>query len=278
MSIHRTIELQSVSDSEFAEIDAAVMRCAYASRNHFGRLFDERIYENDIAARLRAEGFDVVTQVPVKVTHGSFEKAYYLDLVVNQMVYELKAVAALLSEHSAQALHYAMLQDIRLVKLINFGEDDVRGKLLKNALHGMSRHQPTQRSSGWHPLGENCERLVSHLKEVIRDWGTHLDCRLYNEALLHHFGGEDHCLHRTDVTSGGVVLGTHPVQFHSPRHAFVVTGFSKDRERYHQHLRVLLAHASSLDGIQWINLNRSRLEITTMTSDGELDSRMGAAG
>jgi len=274
MPIHRTIELQSISDSEFAEIDAAVMRCAYASRNHFGRLFDERIYENDIAARLRAEGFEVFTQVPVKLTHGSFEKSYYLDLVVNQMLYELKAVAALISEHSAQALHYAMLQDIRLVKLLNFGEDDVRGKLLKNALHGMSRHQPTQRKSGWHPLGANCEHLVSHLKELIRDWGTHLDCRLYEEALVHHFGGEAHCMHRAEIISGERILGTHPVQFHSPRHAFVVTGFSKDQERYRQHLRVLLAHAPSLEAIQWINLNRSRLEITTMTSDGELDNRM----
>jgi len=71
---------------------------------------------------LRAENFDVHTQIPVLVTHGGFQKTYDLDLVVNQMIYELKVVASLMNDHDAQALHYAMLQDVRLVKLINFGE------------------------------------------------------------------------------------------------------------------------------------------------------------
>ncbi|GEM_PF-6592892 len=45
--IHRALELQSISDSRFAEIDKEVMACAYATHNHFDRLFDERVYEND---------------------------------------------------------------------------------------------------------------------------------------------------------------------------------------------------------------------------------------
>lgn len=122
MPIHRTIELTDVTDTDFDLIDEAVMRCAFAAQNKFGRLFDERVYENDLAAKLRAEGFDVHTQVPVTVIHGSFEKTYRLDLVVNQMLYELKVLSALLDEHKAQALHYAMLQNIRRVKLINLGE------------------------------------------------------------------------------------------------------------------------------------------------------------
>ncbi|MCX6840126.1 MAG: hypothetical protein NTX35_20275 [Verrucomicrobia bacterium] len=43
MPIHRTLQLPSITDREFAEIDEVVMRCAYATQNHFGRLFDERI-------------------------------------------------------------------------------------------------------------------------------------------------------------------------------------------------------------------------------------------
>ena len=89
MPIHRTLELNSVTDDDFAGIDAVVMQCAYASQNHFGRLFDERVYENDVAARLRAEGLQVYTQVPITLTHEVFEKVYFLDLVVNQMLYEL---------------------------------------------------------------------------------------------------------------------------------------------------------------------------------------------
>lgn len=267
MPIQPSLELRSVSDSEFAEIDAVVMDCAYASHRHFGRLFDERVYENDVASRLRARGLEVHTQAPIRVTHDSFDKTYYLDLVVNHMVYELKALPLLVSEHSAQALHYAMLQNVRLVKLLNFGEESVRGKLLKNALHGVSRHNPRQRNSGWRPLSVQCEPLVNRLKEIVRDWGTHLDFRLYEEALIHHFGGETQCMRRVAMTSGDLTLGTHPVPFHSPAHAFIVTAMTRDLESYRRHLQVLLSHATSVEGIQWLNLNRSRLEITTVTPD-----------
>ncbi len=273
MPIHRTLELDSISDRDFAQIDAAVMRCAYANQNHFGRLFDERVYENDVAARLRAEGFEVHTQVPVKVSHGQFEKTYFLDLVVNQMLYELKVVSTLLREHDAQALHYAMLQDIRLVKLINFGEAEIRGKLLRNALTEPERHQPTMRKTGWKPLGPRCTELTEHLKELIRDWGTHLDYRLYNEALIHHFGGEAHCLQRTNLMSGSVTLGTHAVPHHAAEHGFIVTGFTRPQPSYRQHLEVLLQHAPTLKCIQWINLNHSRLEVTTI--EPEIDRRIG---
>jgi hypothetical protein len=49
----------------------------------------------------------------------------------------------------------------------------------------------------------------------------------------------------------------------SPAHAFVVTAFSSHQPAYQKHLEVLLDHVA-LDGIQWINLNRSRLEVTTL--------------
>jgi GxxExxY protein len=264
MPIYRTIELQSITDSRFVEIDEAVMRCAYATQNHFGRLFDERIYENDLANRLRAESFEVHTQVPVKVCHGSFEKIYYLDLVVNQMLYELKVVGTLLREHDAQALNYAMLQNVRLAKVLNFGEVQVRGKLLRNALTEAERRQPTMRKTGWRPLGPRCEELIEYLKELIRDWGTHLDFRLYNEALIYHFGGETHCIQRTDLLSGIVKLGTHLVPFHETEYGFTVTGFTRPQHGYRQHLEVLLEHAPSLKGVQWINLNHARLEVTTI--------------
>ena len=274
MPIHRTLELESITDRAFAEIDKVVMNCAYALQNHFGRLFDERIYESDLAHRLRAHGFEVHTQVPIKVSHFSFEKTYYLDLVVNQMIYELKAVSVLLREHDAQAIHYAMLQNIRLVKLLNFGEAEVRGKLLRNALTEIERHQPTMRKTGWRPLGPRCTELIEHLKELIRDWGTHLSSTLYTEALVHHFGGETHCIQRLELTSGEVGLGTHPVQMHDVNLGFVVTSFTRPQSSYRKHLEVLLQHAALLKGIQWINLNHSRLEVTTI--EPASGRRMGA--
>jgi GxxExxY protein len=276
MPIQRNLELKNITDRSFAEIDEAVMRCAYATQNHFGRLFDERIYENDLANRLRAESFEVHTQVPVKVCHGSFEKIYYLDLVVNQMLYEIKVVSSLLRDHDAQVLNYAMLQNVRLAKLLNFGETKVRGKLLRNALTEADRRQPAMRKTGWRPLGPRCEELIECLKELIRDWGTHLSSSLYTEAVVHHFGGESNCVQRMELWSDNACLGTHPVQLHDSDHGFVITSFARPQPGYRQHLEVLLEHAPSVKGIQWMNLNHSRLEVTTIQRD--TGKRMWAEG
>jgi GxxExxY protein len=239
------------------------MENAYAVHNKFGRLFDERIYENDLAARLRSEGLDVHTQVPILVTHSGFQKTYRLDLIVNHMIYELKVVASLTHEHEAQALHYAMLHDVRLVKLINFGNEKVYGKLLSNAVLSSDRYRPRLRNSGMLLITSRCERLFAHLKEIIHDWGTHLASHLYNEALIYHLGGAAHCLQRLEVQSGTLRLGTHPVQLYSDGYAFVVTSLSRDPSAYYRHLKVLLSHVN-LKAIQWINLNHSLIEITTL--------------
>jgi PD-(D/E)XK nuclease superfamily len=83
MPIQQTLPLRTTSNDEFTHLDAIVMRCAYASQNRFGRYFDERVYENDLASRLRSEGIPVHTQVPVVLTHDGFEKIYYLDLIAD---------------------------------------------------------------------------------------------------------------------------------------------------------------------------------------------------
>ena len=263
MLIHPSLQLKSVSDTDFAVLDKAVMDCAYAAHNKFGRLFDERIYENDVAARLRALGLEAHTQVPVRVEHGTFQKTYYLDLVVNHMLYELKVVSILTSDHDAQALHYAILQDIRLVKLLNFGEVKVRGRLLQNALESKERKHPTLRKTGMTFLTPNCEQLVSHFRALLHDWGTHLSASLYSEALVHHFGGEPHCVQRFELKDHQLTLGTHRVQFHSEDHAFIVTSLHRDQQAYRRHLDVLLSH-TRLKAIQWLNLNQGRVEITTI--------------
>ena len=165
-----------------------------------------------------------------------------------------------------QALHYAILQDVRLVKLINFGGPQVTGKLLPNALHRQNRQQATMQNSGWHPLSSRCERLVEELKNLIKDIGTHLDVRLYNEALIHYMGGESNCVQRVNICVDGESRGTHLLQFHSPQHAFVITCFKESQPNYHRHLEVQLRHVPALTGIQWSNINQSRVEVTTVTN------------
>lgn len=56
-------------ESELRRIDYDVMALAFAIHKDRGRLWNEKIYQNDLADRCRKAGFKkVVTEVPITVT------------------------------------------------------------------------------------------------------------------------------------------------------------------------------------------------------------------
>ena len=66
MPIISAVPLQVIDQEEFAAIDYRVMGCAFDCHNEFGRLCDEVIYQQDMAARLVPAGLGPVrTNVPV---------------------------------------------------------------------------------------------------------------------------------------------------------------------------------------------------------------------
>lgn len=265
MPIHCRLKLRPVSEEEFGEVDRVVMGCAFASQNSLGRLCDEHVYENDVAARLRAEGFrDVVTQEPVVVSWQDFMKRYRLDLVVQQVVYELKTVSALSGEHDAQAIHYGTLLNIDRVKLINFRQPQVVGKLKRCLLHGGERFRVAVEEVGWQPLSNRCERLAKLCGDLFREWGAFLDTTLFDEALKHFCGGEEFCVRRVTIMRDGLELGTHRLAFHADNIPFVVTSFTSDLANHASHLVRLLKH-TGLPGLQWINFNHQTLQLSTVT-------------
>jgi hypothetical protein len=73
MPIICDLPIKSLNRAKFVQRDELIMKCAYASQNKLGRLCDEKVYENDLADRLRAAGMgSVLTQVPIVVAHGGF--------------------------------------------------------------------------------------------------------------------------------------------------------------------------------------------------------------
>jgi hypothetical protein len=156
-------------------------------------LCDERVYENDVAARLRALGFtDIHTQVPVTVTHGDFSKTYFLDLVVNQM-----------------------------------------------------------------------DSLAGQMKELLQDWGAFFEARLYEEVLIHFYGGEPASVTRIPLSRDGIPLGSHRVACHAENTAFLVTAITGSPLAYQSHLRRLL-RLTGLHTFQWLNLNHTELQLVTI--------------
>lgn len=263
MPIEISIPIRNLSSSEFDARDSVVMRCAYDSQNTLGRLCDERVYENDVARRLRAAGFcNVHTQVPVLVTNESFQKTYRLDLIADDALYELKTVRGLTSEHDSQVLHYAMLQAVNHAKLINFRTDRVEGRLRFNAVTPAERLR-LNINERWRPQSERCEELVQRAKALLSDWGGFLDFHLYEEALIHHFGGADRAVGRFPMRLDGVELGTHEFTFHAKHVCFMISSYPNPRAQRH-HIEKLLK-LSPFAAVQWINLHHHSILFETIS-------------
>ena len=265
MPIECEIPIRPVSAESFDATDQLVMRCAYAAQNHFGRLCEERVYENDVAARLRAKGLrEVFTQVPLTVSLAAFRKTHRLDLVVNQVVYELKALDGFVPAHIAQGLHYAALLGLDRVKLLNFGAPSVQGKLLGSPFATIDRHAVTVERSRWQAVSPNCAPLAGHAEACLRDWGGFLEASLYNEALVCHAGGEAHCVRRLTVTRNGMELGHHGAQMHANDCGFIVTALGQHHAAHEKELRRLLA-SLPLRAWQWVNIFHQQMQLVTLT-------------
>ena len=257
--------IRPISSNEFEAIDSVVMACAYAAQNKLGRLCEEQVYENDLAARLRAEGFgDVHTQVAVRVTLRGFSKVYRLDLVVNEMVYELKAVECLVRAHDAQAYNYGALLDIDRVKLLNFGGPRVEGKLRRCPFGTLDRSCVTLDHSRWKALSPRCQLLATDAEACFREWGGFLDAHLFEEALVAFNGGELGCMRRLPVTRDALQLGHHRTALHANDVGFVVTAMHEDTTAHEKQLRALL-DVLPIRGWQWINIHHSEMRFVTVT-------------
>lgn len=267
MPIECPLTFRLLGEDEFNGIDRAVMACAYAAQNKLGRLCEEQVYENDVAARLRAEGIaEVYTQVPVTVSHRNFRKIYRLDLVIGGMVYELKAVEAFNPVHEAQVYHYAAMLGLDRIKLLNFGARSIEGQLRRCPFARMNRCQLTVDRSRWKPVSTKCEFLAAEMEGLLRDWGGFLDARLLEEALIWANGGEEVCIRRIPVTREHLQLGHHQTAMHSEDAAFVVTSMKGDRSAHESQLRHLLA-LLPIRAWQWINLTGTELDFVTLTKE-----------
>ncbi len=99
------------------------MHHVFASHQELGRICDEPIYRNDLAARINEESSQTtLNEVVIKIIHGSFFKEYRMDLTVSsRAVYELKVAKIIAPQHEGQTLNYLLLADCAHGKVINFG-------------------------------------------------------------------------------------------------------------------------------------------------------------
>jgi GxxExxY protein len=261
MPIHCAMPIANLTRDEFIERDELVMKCAYATQNKLGRLCDEHVYENELVSRLRAAGMkNVMTQVPLRVTHGSFTKEYRLDLVASDAVYELKTVEHFIPAHDAQVFNYAMCLGIRCIKLLNFSDHKVNGKLRMAPVTTAQRHACKITTNGWQPLSAKCRLLRDHLTCLVDDLGGFLEASLYREALSCLLTAPET---RLTVTSNDIELGTHTLPMLAGHTAFHVSSYTTYIEQQRPHLQLLLG-TLPLKCLHWINFNHEDITLTTL--------------
>ena len=264
MPIHCPITIAGRTADEFELLDYRVMGHAYASQNELGRLCDEGAYEADLKARLLAGGFrSVQTQVPVTIEHRDFSKKYRFDLIADDVLYELKAEPTLIGEHDAQLLTYMFLLGVQRGKLLIFRPPKVQGKIVVTSLTQQERRHFSEFTERWSELSSACATLHRTMLDMLQDWGAYLEARLYQEALVHFLGGASNVERRVNLHRGELDLGGQRMLMHAPGVAFRVTAFTENQSHLEFHLRRLLA-LTDLKAIQWINLNHSKIEFTTI--------------
>jgi GxxExxY protein len=266
MPITSSVCVRPINQEEFARIDYLVMRHAFATQNDLGRLCDEIIYHNDLAARLEAAGLGPVRkEVPITVTHLSFAKTYWLDLVVaDAAIYELKTEARLANDHDAQLLNYLFHQGAHHGKLVNFRPPQVESKFLNTSLTTKARKDFEVDTRRWRETDQASRTLRTTLLDLLQDWGGFLELRLYLEALTHFLGGEEKVVGMVALAREGVVLGNQRFHLMNEETAFRLTALTEGASQYEPQLQSLLRH-SPLRVLHWINLAAHRIQFVTLT-------------
>ena len=103
--------------------------------NTLGSGFLEKVYQNSLVIEIRALGFGVEVEKPMKVYyHGEVVGNYVADIIVEgKVILEIKAVKELSGIHEAQILNYLKATGIEVGLLINFGRSvNIKRRIMDN--------------------------------------------------------------------------------------------------------------------------------------------------
>ena len=114
---------------EYEELTNTIIGCAYKVHNILGYGFLESVYEKAMLIESHKAGLCAETQKEILVHYdGQIVGEFKVDILVEDVIVELKSVRMLSKAHEVQLVNYlsATQKDIGL--LINFGEKSVQVK------------------------------------------------------------------------------------------------------------------------------------------------------
>jgi GxxExxY protein len=264
ISIRSDINLQSISYEDFHIIDYEVMGIIFSIHREMGRFWDEKIYREELAYRCRSKGKNnVYTEIPIKVTFDTFVKLYYIDVLVDNIIYELKTIKVISKEHEKQAINYLMLTGQNHGKIVNMRPPSVQHYYVSTNITRDLRFDFTIEDGQWVEFDDNSVRLKSMFLNLLRCWGVFLETTLYTEAITHFLGGEEIVIRALDVKSGSRLIGRQNAHMISPDTAFKISAVTKNVMQYEKQIRRFIGF-TSLKAVQWINFNRKKVFLKTI--------------
>lgn len=260
MPIHRSTETIRPTQSEFGQIAYDVMDCVYAIHNDFGRFFDEAVYKRELADRMPG----IELELPVTVSHGTFTKLYKLDVLAHKRgIFEFKAAECIVGRHRAQTINYLLLFDLPHAKIINVRPESVGDEFVNCHLRLDELKKPSVSTREFDATINGASFFHDLLFTLIQEWGCGLDTGLYEEALTHFLGGEDHVLLPVPVLGAKGHLHDQKMRLVAPEVAFKLTAFANQFVSFETHARRLLQH-TNLKAIHWANITHNHVTFTTL--------------
>ncbi len=262
MPITSRRQLNAFGRHDFGPIAYKLFGDVLAIREQLGRFFEEKHYRHALALRRN----DVLLEEPILVSHGTFEKEYFLDVLVGLGgIVEFKAAEAVTPRHRSQLLNYLMLSDLSHGMLINVRPEKVTHEFVNNALTHADRLRFEPVLQTGQSLRQEFERFSSTLLDLLRDWGTCLDLMLYEDALTEFFGGEGQVVRPVAVSIDGKSIGSQRLRFVGERTAFKLTALEGHDSliRFEHHARKLVED-TDIAGLLWANIARHKVTIRSL--------------
>ena len=99
------------------------MAAVFDVYNEMGSGFLEEVYHESLELELSSRAMSFVSKPKLTLFYKGrpLQKQYEADLIIGEIVVELKAVKALAAEHEAQLINYLKATRKRVGYLVNFG-------------------------------------------------------------------------------------------------------------------------------------------------------------
>ncbi len=263
MPIRCDVPLRNLTQDEFGPLAFDVLGDVYRIHNELGRCFDERIYKR-VLASCRS---DVRLEEPIHISFRTFHTRSRLDVLVGDCgVFEFKADEAFSPKHKAQLIHYLHLVGLSRGLLVNVRTEQVEHQFVNAPLTLRERYQFICHQRHWDDGVPGAGFLRETLLEILADWGTGLELPLYEDALMHFFGGREFSIRPATVEYHQHSVGRQDFRHVTEQVAFKLTAFEEDAslDNFEKHAWRLVKH-TSLTALIWANIGRHTVTFSTLT-------------